>query len=80
MVALQDRYVTTEPFVGAHLTPALAAATQSKSTALTQTHKRTDWDYDFRIQKIGDNYRAFRRYESRISLSGRVVGLLFVCC
>lgn len=38
VVALQDRYVTTEPFV--------------------------DWDYDFRIQKIGDNYRAFRRFST----------------
>jgi len=36
VVALQDRYVTCEPFI--------------------------DWDFDFRIQKIGNHYRAFRRY------------------
>ena len=37
-MALQQRYVTCEPFV--------------------------DWDYDFRIQKIGEHYRAFRRFSS----------------
>jgi hypothetical protein len=24
----------------------------------------TDWDYDFRIQKIGNHYRAFRRFST----------------
>eukprot|EP01129_Flabellula_baltica_P015674 TRINITY_DN8068_c0_g1_i1.p1 TRINITY_DN8068_c0_g1~~TRINITY_DN8068_c0_g1_i1.p1 ORF type:complete len:380 (-),score=84.47 TRINITY_DN8068_c0_g1_i1:24-1043(-) len=38
VVALQDRYVTAEPFI--------------------------KWDYDIRIQKIGDSYRAFRRYST----------------
>jgi len=36
VIALQDRYITSEPFI--------------------------EWDFDFRIQKIGNNYRAFRRY------------------
>ncbi|EKE40010.1 hypothetical protein ENUP19_0190G0006 [Entamoeba nuttalli] len=38
LIALQNRYVTTEPYI--------------------------KWDYDFRIQKIGDHYRAFQRVSS----------------
>lgn len=38
IVALQDKYVTTEPYI--------------------------KWDYDFRIQKIGNHYRAFQRKSS----------------
>ncbi|ELP85586.1 synapsin-3, putative [Entamoeba invadens IP1] len=38
LVAMQDRYITTEPYI--------------------------KWDYDFRIQKIGNHYRAFQRVSS----------------
>ena len=38
VVALQDKYVTTEPYI--------------------------KWDYDFRIQKIGNHYRCFQRVSS----------------
>eukprot|EP01130_Rhizamoeba_saxonica_P000034 TRINITY_DN1002_c0_g1_i5.p1 TRINITY_DN1002_c0_g1~~TRINITY_DN1002_c0_g1_i5.p1 ORF type:complete len:266 (-),score=44.94 TRINITY_DN1002_c0_g1_i5:454-1137(-) len=44
VIALQDRYVSTEPFI--------------------------DWDYDIRIQKIGDHYRCWRRESANWKGSG----------